>query len=223
MLRAAVVRVYSPQAKTRRTRDDLGAPRRGRSRRDAAPVTANLDPDQYVELGTGSSHRRTEMPNVGRIVDQHADRRFACERREAFELCRADDLVGDEHVADSGFDKGLGFIDLLAANARGAALDLLVRDVGTLLRFRVRAKCDSGAARRIGHEIEIALERVEIDDKRGRIDAVDSIADARGDSLHDASYREKRRQTMRRRARAAHPFPLTQGVASPLAPGPPHH
>jgi hypothetical protein len=73
----------------------------------------------------------------------------------------------------------------LAANAGGAPLDLLLRDVGTLVRFRVRTKCDSSAARCIGHEIEIALERVEVDDKRGRVDVVDGIADARGDSLHE--------------------------------------
>ena len=36
----------------------------------------------------------------------------------------------------------------------------------------------------VGHQVEVVLERVEVDDERGRVDGVERIADAGGDSLH---------------------------------------
>ena len=110
--------------------------------------------------------------------------------RKSRELRRSDDLVGDEHIADAGCDERLRFADFLAADTDGAALDLQVRDVGALVRLRVWTERDARAARRVGHQVEVALEGVEVDDERGRVDVVDGVADAGGNPLHEReSYR----------------------------------
>ncbi len=184
MLRAAVIRVDAAKAKRRRARDDLRERHRGRSRRDAAAIHADLDLDQHVERRARCFRRCTEMADVRRVVDQHANRRFVRHRREPRELRRADDLVGDEHVADARCHERFGFPYLLAADADRPALDLLLRDVGALVRLRVRTERDAGAARRMGHQVEVALEGIEVDHERGGVDVVNGVADAGGNSLH---------------------------------------
>jgi hypothetical protein len=57
------------------------------------------------------------VPHRGGIVGEHADLRRLRHRREPRELRLADDLVGDEHVANAGGDERFGFADLLAADA----------------------------------------------------------------------------------------------------------
>ena len=111
---------------------------------------------------------------------------FLASRGEACELLLADDLVGDEHVANAGGDERLGLADLLAADADRAALDLRVRDVRALVRLRVRAQRDAAAAHGVGHQVEVALERVEVDDERRRVDVLDGVAGTGGKVLHRA-------------------------------------
>ena len=77
---------------------------------------------------------------------------------------------------------------------------------GHLCDFACGRSAMPRAVRRVRHQVEVALEGVEVDDERGRVDVVDGIADAGGDSLHD-----RHRTAQPRRARCA-----------PLAPRPPH-
>ena len=125
--------------------------------------------------------------------------------REPRELRGADDLVGDEHVAHAGGDERLRLADLLAADADGAALELRERDLRALVRLRVRAQRDAGAAHRVRHQVEVALERVEVDDERRGVDVVDGIAGCGQEGLHDADRnpRTRHRTTHRRGARAS--------------------
>jgi hypothetical protein len=100
------------------------------------------------------------------------------------EVRRADDLVGDEHVANARFHECFGFAYLLAADADRPALDLLLRDIGTFVRLRVRTECNAGPARRMGHQVEVSLEGIEVDHERGCVNVVNGVADASGNSLH---------------------------------------
>ena len=143
---------------------------RRRTGRDTASVRADVDLDQYRDRHAGGDRGGADLADDVRIVGEHGDRGLLRHGGEARELRRADDLVGDEHVAYAGGDEGFGFADLLAADADGAALDLRERDVRAFVRLAVRAQRDGGAADRIRHQVEIALERVEIDDERRRVD-----------------------------------------------------
>ncbi len=60
------------------------------------------------------------------------------------------------------------------------------RDFRALVRLAVRAQRDTRAAHRVGHQVEVALERVEVDDQGGRVYGVDRIAGPGGRRLHDA-------------------------------------
>src|SRR5207237_5568165 len=79
----------------------------------------------------------------------------------------------------------------LAALADGARSDLPLRDRWTLVRLRVRTQPHAMRLRELGHPGDIALERIEIDDERGRIDVVEGVADVRRDSLHPAPCKSR--------------------------------
>src|SRR5207302_10595865 len=78
-------------------------------------------------------------------------------------------------------DKSGRFVGLLTANADGPACRLQSRDIRTFMRLRMRPQSD--AARRIRHPVEIALEGVEIEDERRRLDGNDSVAGLCGQTL----------------------------------------
>ena len=118
----------------------------------------------------------------GRRVDEHAHRRRPGECREPRGLRCADDFVGDQHVADSGVDECRGFVGLLAADADGAAGELCLRDRRALVRFGVRPQ--PHAFRRVRHALEVALERLQVDEERRRLDRGEGVAGARRNALH---------------------------------------
>ena len=51
---------------------------------------------------------------------------------------------------------------------------------GHLCAFAVRAQRDARAAHGVRHQVEVALERVEVDDERRSVDVVDGVAGAGG-------------------------------------------
>jgi hypothetical protein len=108
---------------------------------------------------------------------------FAIAASRASFAC-ADDLVGDEHVAHAGRDEGLGLGHLLAADTDGAALELGESDVRALVRLAVGAQRHRGAAHCVRHQVEIALEHVEIDDERRCVDVAGGVAGACWRGLH---------------------------------------
>ena len=178
VLRGAVVRVQAAKAQSRRFGDPLRQRHRGRAGRDAAAVRADVDLDVDVEGHCGLRRRVRKREHIGGIVDQHADRRTACEVGEARDLGRRDDLVGDEHVGNACVDERRGFVGLLAADSDRAGGDLQPRDLGAFVRLGVRAQPD--AVRRIRQAIDVAREGVEIEDERGRVDRGERVAGAGG-------------------------------------------
>jgi hypothetical protein len=118
------------------------------------------------------------------VVDEHADPRLPRERGESQELRRRDDLVGDEHVGSARLDERHRLVDLLAADADRAVRHLRLRDRGCLVRLRVRTQSQAARGDLARHRVDVALERVEVEDQRGRLDRGDRIAWACGSSLH---------------------------------------
>ena len=162
---------------------DGGQRRRGRARRHAATMRTHVDLDQHVERHAGRARRAADARHGRRVVGKHAYGRALRQCGEARELGVGDDLVGDQHVADAGVDERRGLVDLLAADADGAVLELQPRDVRALVRLGVRPQREATAAHRAGHQVEVALEGVEVEHQRRRVDGRDGIADAGGRTL----------------------------------------
>ena len=78
-----------------------------------------------------------------------------------------------ENVPDAAPGQDLGLRHLLDTLADGATRHLEARDDRRLVGLRVRSKFDAGLARKRRHEVEIFLEGVEVDEKRGRVDLID--------------------------------------------------
>ncbi len=184
VLRRAVIGVQPAKAQARGTRDRLRERHRRRARRDAAAMRADVDLHVDVQRAPGQRGGGREVRDHARVVHEDADGRRLRERREARDLRRRHDLVGDEHVGDAGRDERRGFVHLLATDADGAPRDLCLRDVDALVRLRVRAQREARAVHRVGHEVEVVLERVEVDDQGRCVDSGERIADAGGDALH---------------------------------------
>ncbi len=222
VLRGPVIRVDTAKRNPRRARDHLRDRHGRRARRGAAAMRADVDLDEDVDRHTGGPRRRADVPDGSGIVGEHADLRPRRHRCEARELPLADDLVGDEHVANAGGDEGLGLADFLAADADRAALDLGMRDVRALVRLRVRAQRNAGAAHGVRHQVEVALERVQVDDERRGVDVVDRVAGTGGKALHQAHRnlpiaRPASRDPARRALVRPGPKPLHFGVAASAA------
>ena len=109
---------------------------------------------------------------------------FAASAASRRSFCVADDFVADQHVAHAAADQRFGLADLLAALAHGAGRDLHQRDRRALVRLRMRTQAHAGGPRELGHPLHVALQRVEIDDQRRRVDVVDRRADAGGNDVH---------------------------------------
>ena len=85
-------------------------------------------------------------------------------------LAGAEDRIADEDVADAGRGHHLGLAELLAGDADRAAGELLVRERGELVRLDVRPERDAERVAVGLHAVDVALDRVEVDDQRGRVD-----------------------------------------------------
>jgi len=184
VLRGAVVAVQ-PAESQRPLAGDLPREQRGRlAGPHAAAARADVDLDVRVDGRAHVARRVRERCDRARVVHQHADPRLPRQRREAQELRGRDDLVGDEHVHDAGLDERRGLVDLLAADAHRAARDLRLRDRGRFVRLRVRPQPEAAGGDLARHRVDIALERVEVEHQRGRLDRGDRVAGACGGSLH---------------------------------------
>src|SRR2546423_385616 len=109
------------------------------------------------------------------------------QRREARQFRLADDLVRYEHITDAAVDQRLRFRDLLAADADRAMGDLALGDLRTLVRLRMRAHAHRTAFHRAGERAQIALESIQLEDQRRRVDVLDAIAYLRRGLVHAAA------------------------------------
>ncbi len=98
---------------------------------------------------------------------------MAGKRRDSVELRRSDHFVADQDVADAAIDHDLGLGYLLTANADGAGGDLHIGDRGALVGLGVRPQPKPGSRDALLHAADVALERIELDQQRGRIDLGD--------------------------------------------------
>src|SRR5207237_9107562 len=98
---------------------------------------------------------------------------------------RADDLVADEHIVDAAVDERFGLRHLLAARAHGAQRELALGDLRALVRLRMRPHAHLLTLHRVGQRAQVALEGVELDEERRRIDVLDALPDA-GRRAHHA-------------------------------------
>ena len=128
----------------------------------------------------GDLDAMADMPP--RPADGAADPLVSAYRQfgEALQFRRADDFIGDQHVAHAAFDHRLGFAHFLTAHADRAQRDLLLGDLRTFVTLRMRTQFDRQALERIRQALQIALERVEIEQQAGRVDFGQRHADRGG-------------------------------------------
>src|SRR5256885_9776017 len=158
------------------------------ARRHAAAAHADLELDIRVELGAA----RGERSDLVGVVDAYAQARAARERGKPLDLLRADHLVAHQHIGDAALHHRLRFAHLLAADADGTHGDLALGDLGTLVRLGVGAHAHRPAFQRIGERTQVALERVEVDEERGRVDLVHSLPYGGRRAHHAAAVRRVR-------------------------------
>ena len=150
-----------------RARPERLAPARRRAtRHDAAAMSADVDLDQHVDRRARLRRRCRNGPQQFRssastpIVAVRA----SPARRASF--VAADDFVGDEHVANACLDKCRRLITFWQQMPTAPRRYLPLRDFRTLVRLGVRPQRHAGTAHRVGHEFQVALERIEVDDQR---------------------------------------------------------
>ena len=117
-------------------------------------------------------------------VEAQRDRRILCERGKAAQLAITDDLVAHQDVLHAAAHQRFRLADLLHALADRAVRDLAQRDRRRLVGLGMRAHAHAGRARKLGHFRDVAIERVEIDDQRRRIDVCDRSTDLGGRRVH---------------------------------------
>ena len=77
------------------------------------------------------------------MVDAETDLRRTGKAGETIELGRADDLVGDQHIADAAGHQNFCFAHLLAALPDRAMGDLAQRDLRALMRLGMGPEPDA--------------------------------------------------------------------------------
>src|SRR5882672_6602893 len=166
VLGAAVIGLQAREAQRAGARDLPRQRQRRLARRDAAAAHADIELDVHVEFRP----RSFELTKILSIVDAHPEPRARRERREAPELRRADDFVGDQHVLDAALDHRLGLGHFLAAHPDRARGDLAPRDFGALVGLGVGAHANVIALQGISQGLEIPFKFLQIDEQRGSID-----------------------------------------------------
>ena len=106
---------------------------------------------------------------------------------EALELGVAEDIVGDEDVGAAGIGEHLGLGDLLAGEADGAERQLALREGRDLVGLDMGAGGKAGPRDERLAAHEIALDPLEIDEHRRRIDR---LQHAPRDLSHDPSSQD---------------------------------
>ena len=159
----------------RRGAGDLERPLAGR---DAAAGQSDVHLDQDADRGACPGQRGGELPHLGFVVHGDGETALPGQLGDPLELVPSDDLVGDEDVPDPPRRQDLGLGKLGAGDADGvAALELTPGDRDALVRFEVRAQLGVAAGEEVGHEAQVALEGLRLDDQRRRRDERSRLPD----------------------------------------------
>ena len=147
---------------------------------NTAAVGADIDLDQHVDGDAELAGRRVDVLHVAGIVGADGDLGLLRQRGEAPEFGHADHFVGNQHIGHAALDHGLGFADLLAADADRAESDLAQRDLRAFVALGMRPQHDPAAGDRFPELLQIVLEGVEVEDQRRCIDLSQGHARLRG-------------------------------------------
>ena len=74
----------------------------------------------------------------------------------------------DQDTVDARGGHDFRLRELRRADAHGPTFKLTLRDLGALVHLCVRPQPDATAGKEISHVVEVALERIEVEDKRRR-------------------------------------------------------
>ena len=192
VLRAAVIGLQPAKLQARRVGDAARESPRPLARRDAAALHADVDLDQPAELdaevlrdarggvdllGASRSTARSSHPAASA-----ASRRNL--RSPTTWLLTRMSFTPPRTSASASPTFCTHWPD-------GAVRDLPQRDRGRFVRLGVRAHAHAGRARELGHLRDVAVERVEVDDERRRVDVCDRSRRSRraaGSSVYRKSF-----------------------------------
>jgi hypothetical protein len=125
-------------------------------------------------------HRGGEAVDADGRVDRDAHTDAFGQFSESGQLRRGHDFVGDEDVVDALGRERDRLVDLLHAHPDGSRRPLQSRDGRAFVRLGMRSKPQSRRFRVGRHGGDVALEGIEVDDERRRVDRVDGVADTGG-------------------------------------------
>ena len=104
------------------------------------------------------------------MVDHdHQPLHFGVERDQARDRLRRHDRRGDVQPFYAGLAQRLGLAQLGAADAQRPGRDLAARDVGRFVRLGMRPKLHAMRLRERRHLCDVAVEHVEIEHQRRRV------------------------------------------------------
>jgi hypothetical protein len=153
----------------RRGVDGLGDLHHFWRRRHAAAARAAVDLDEALDLGAVLLRGRRQVGDVFHVVDAADGARAELgHARQPVDLGRIADLVGHQHVLDAAAGEDLGLGHLLAADAAGAAqFDLQLGHVHRFVHLAVHPVAHAMGLGVVAHLLDVALQRVEVEDRQG--------------------------------------------------------
>ena len=165
----ALVGEHAGELEAGQCRDPLGEVRGARAGQEAEPSQPGIELDQHRDrepsLARDAGDARGDLVRV----DRHGDGDAFGEIGEPCELVLSDDRVADEDVLDAGVGHHLGLAELRDLHAGRAGLDLQVRDLGQLVRLRVRSQGDAQLAGHRGGSVDVRAHDVEVEDDLRRV------------------------------------------------------
>ncbi len=170
VLYVAFVALQAAQTQPRQSVHDLAQGHGRRAGCGSGAVLADVDVHQRIDAQPGCARGGRECRCRLRIVDHDRYCSARGEREQPPDFGRTDDLGRDQDVRNAAVREHFRFGELRAAHADRAALELHVRDAGGLVRLGMRPKFDRGRRDERRHAIEVALDPVEVEQQRRRVD-----------------------------------------------------
>ena len=191
MLGAAVIGLQPAEFEVGRVGNPPRERRRVAAGRDPAALHADFELDQGAEFDAGLlGDARRGVDLLGRVETQR-DLRLAREPGEAAQLALAHHLVAHQDVGDAAAHQRLGLAHFLHALADRAGRDLPPRDRRAFVGFGMRAHAHARGARDAGHLGDVAVEGVEVDHQRRRLDIGDGGTNRGGRQVHGFAWRSE--------------------------------
>ena len=124
MLGTAVITLQTHKTQIRRSLDLLSQSSHFVYRDRAAASHSNVDFDINIHFDLASTRCLRKLCDLFRVIHQHANRRPRRHIEHMTYLFCTHDLISDQHILNSGFDKAGGLADLLTTNSDRALLNL---------------------------------------------------------------------------------------------------